>query len=248
MQTREGAELSLAKERLIRISIILVGWLAFGTAANLAIRGDGLGDAAGQTVNLLAYLERKADVGGWAWVLQIALLHGGTVITWYFGGYLVDLVMDKHFRRSLREAKRRKEIEALANHVVICGGGRVGAGLAKMLAEAQQTFVIIESDPHRAAELREEGHVVVEGDARDEPTLRHAGLAHARRVVAALPSAERNVFVVLAAKRLRPDVVVDARCEEERFSGLLKQAGAARVVLPEQACVEQLVTAGALGP
>jgi voltage-gated potassium channel len=242
MPSREGQELALAKTRLRRITIILLAWLALGTLANWALRGQGPGDAFVHTVDTLAYLAKREE--GAKWVLQMVLLHGGTVITWYIGWYIVDLVMDRHLWRNLHEARRMKEIETLAEHVIICGGGRVGAHLARLLTEAGRKLVVVEESADRAAELRDEGHAVLEGDAREEATLREAGIARAARVVAALPTAAQNVFVVLAAKRVRPDAVVDARCEDERFADTLRQAGAARVILPERACAEQLATEG----
>jgi FlaA1/EpsC-like NDP-sugar epimerase len=239
MESREAQQLAAARARLRHIGALLVGWVALGTIANAIVLGGGLWNAFIFTVDTLAYLATRQE--GVAWVIQVVLLHGGTVITWYIGWYLVDLVMDKHLWRNLRESKRMKEIEQLSDHVIVCGGGRVGAHLASMLAEKGARFVVVELDPDRAGELRAQGCAVLEGDAREETVLAHAGIARARRVVAALPSAERNVFVVLASKRLRGDVEIDARCEDERLAATLRQAGAARVILPERACAEQIV-------
>ena len=240
MESREGQELAAARSRLLHITGLLVGWLALGTIANAIVRGGGPWRAFLFTVDTLAYLVPRQE--GAAWLIQVVLLHGGTVITWYIGWYLVDLVMDKHLWRNLRESKRMKEIDELSNHVVVCGGGRVGAHLASMLVESGSRFVVVELDPDRAAELRDQGCAVLEGDARHEAVLARAGVARAARVIAALPSAERNVFIVLAAKRVRADVEIDARCEDEDLAPTLRQAGAARVIMPERACAEQLMS------
>ncbi len=239
MNSREASELRLANARARKILWITLGWVALGTLANWAVRGTGPVDALVFTIDTLAYLTKRQD--GAAWFIQVVLLHGGTVITWYIGWYVVDLVMENHLWRNLRERKRMKEIEALSDHVIICGGGRVGEHLARLLAKGGVSFVVVDENVDRASELRELGYVVVEGDARDESVLRHAGATRAKRIVCALPNAERNVFVVLAAKRIKPDVRVDARCEDEKLAATLSQAGAERVILPERACAELLL-------
>src|SRR5438445_411743 len=142
MSSREGDELTQARSRLWHITALLVGWVALGTIANWAARGGGPWSAFIFTVDTLAYLTPRQE--GAAWVIQVVLLHGGTVITWYIGWYLVDLVMDKHLWRNLRESKRMKEIGDLSEHVIVCGGGRVGAHLASMLLERGARFVVVE--------------------------------------------------------------------------------------------------------
>jgi voltage-gated potassium channel len=239
MPTRESRDLATARARLKHIGWLLVGWVLAGMIANLVTRHDGIYDAFIFTIDTLAYLAPR-QVGA-AWVIQVVLLHGGTVITWYIGWYVVDLVMDKHLWRTLREARRMKHIETISDHVIICGGGRIGAHLGKLLFDAGKPFVVIDESADRADELRALGWIAVEGDARDEEVLRRAGVQRAKRVVAALPTAERNVFVVLGCKRIRADVVVDARCEDDMLGEMLSHAGAARVIFPERACAEQLV-------
>jgi hypothetical protein len=225
-----------ATRRLWHIAWLLVGWLALGTAANVLTLKLGVLDAFVFTVDTLAYLTSRQS--GAAWVVQIVLLHGGTIITWYIGWYLVDLVLERHFVRHFEEKRLMRQLSELTDHVVICGGGRVGAELATLLAEAKTPLVFVDVDGERADELRARGHLVVDGDARLPETLTRAGIARASKVVVTLPSAERSVLVVLAAVSAREGIHVEARCEDESLAERLVQAGARRVILPERACAE----------
>jgi voltage-gated potassium channel len=196
----------------------------------------GVVDAFVFTVDTLAYLTSRQT--GAAWVVQVVQLHGGTIITWYIGWYLVDLVLERHPVRHLEDKRLMRQLSELSDHVVICGGGRVRAELAALLTSVQSPFVVVDVDPERACELRARGHLVVEGDARLPETLMRAGIARASKVVVTLPSAERGVLVVLAAVSAHERIHVEARCEDESLAQRLPPAGAKRVIVPERACAE----------
>lgn len=153
-------------------------------------RQKGPVDAITMTLETLAYLSDKQT--GAALVVQLVLLHGGTVITWYIGWLLVDLVMDQHFWRHWRERKRMKSILEMSNHFVICGGGRVGTHLAELLHRQGKPFVIVEDDADKVEALKVD-YAVLEGDARDENTLRLAGAGKAQGLAAVIGGAAPKV-------------------------------------------------------
>jgi len=69
-------------------------------------------------------------------------------------------------------------------------------------------------------------------DATLEETLREAGVEHARRLAACLPNDADNVYVVLTARDLGPNLHIVARAAEEQAEVKLIRAGANRVVAP----------------
>src|SRR5262249_42933988 len=101
---RDARDIHRARRRLWAITALLGVWIALGTVAYWAARGYGPLDALYTTIETLGYLSRRQE--GAALVVQLVLLHGGTVITWYIGWVLVDLVMDQHFTKHRRERKR----------------------------------------------------------------------------------------------------------------------------------------------
>ncbi|MHB8892788.1 MAG: NAD-binding protein [Candidatus Limnocylindrales bacterium] len=91
-----------------------------------------------------------------------------------------------------------------SDHVVVCGLGRLGAVLAKALRAAGYEVVAIESDPRNAAigECREEGVLVLIGDATDRSLLRRTGVERARFLFAVAGDDEANTGIALDARTL----------------------------------------------
>ena len=120
----------------------------------------------------------------------------------------------------------------LRNHFIVCGAGRVGSHLVRSLVNGNETFVVIERDGERVAELTELGVIVLVRDATLEETLREAGVEVARGLAACLPNDADNVYVVLTARDLNPNLHIVARAAEEQAEAKLVRAGANRVVAP----------------
>jgi voltage-gated potassium channel len=82
------------------------------------------------------------------------------------------------------------------------------------------------------AVLAEEGAPVLVGDATLEETLREAGVERARALAACLSDDADNVYVVLTARGLSPDLHIVSRAVEEQAEPKLMRAGANRVISP----------------
>jgi voltage-gated potassium channel len=208
--------------------------------------GVSLADGLALSVETLAYLGKQQKQGA-ALFVQLGVLHVGTLVTWYWGWLFTDLAMESHFLRHFRETRRMKKVESMHGHAVICGGGGVGAHIAETLEGRDEAFVIVEQDGETSEALRARGFLVATGDARDEETLRTAGVAQAKRLFAVLPEAEKNIVVALTASAMNASLEINARCERPDYVSKLVRAGAHRVTMPQVACAEQLV-ASAFAP
>jgi voltage-gated potassium channel len=127
---------------------------------------------------------------------------------------------------------RSRQMSKLRDHFIICGAGRVGSHLMRSLRATNNIFVVIESDNAKAEALMELNVPVLPRDATLEETLREAGVAHARGLAACLPDDADNVYVVLTARDLNPNIHIVARAAEEQAESKLIRAGANRVVAP----------------
>jgi voltage-gated potassium channel len=125
-----------------------------------------------------------------------------------------------------------RKMSKLQDHFIICGAGRVGSHLIRSLRAVDGVFVVIESDPAKAEALMDMGIPTLVRDATLEETLLEAGVAHARGLASCLPDDADNVYVVLTARDLNPNIHIVARAAEEQAENKLIRAGANRVVAP----------------
>jgi voltage-gated potassium channel len=132
-----------------------------------------------------------------------------------------------------REAKRMREAVAqLRDHYIVCGYGRVGSTVARELAHSGERLVIIDINPASLERATRDGHLVVEGDATDDATLRLAGVDAARGLVTTIDSDANNVYVTLSARAISERLFIVARANAEGSEAKLAHAGANRVVSP----------------
>jgi voltage-gated potassium channel len=132
-----------------------------------------------------------------------------------------------------REAKRMREaVEALSDHFIVCGYGRVGSTVIAELEHTGQRFVVIDINQPSLDRAAADGHLVVVGDATDDDTLRRAGIDRARGLLTTVDSDANNVYVTLSARAMNPRLFIVARASAEGAESKMLQAGANRVVSP----------------
>lgn len=167
--------------------------------------------------------------GGKVFTAGLLVLGVGTV-AYGIGTLAEDLVagtLGRVLRRSSVEA-----IESVKGHVIICGYGRIGRYLARLLTNEKMALVVIERDASKSAAAVGDGHIVAEGDATDEEVLMRAGVSRARGVIAGLGSDAENLFVTLTVRELNPNCRIVARAEDPGSEKKLQRAGAHKVVSP----------------
>jgi voltage-gated potassium channel len=125
-----------------------------------------------------------------------------------------------------------RKMNKLRDHFIICGAGRVGSHLIRSLRAVDGVFVVLESDQKKVEELMDAGIAVLVRDATLEESLIEAGVQHARGLASCLPDDADNVYVVLTARDLNPNIHIVARAAEEQAESKLIRAGANRVVAP----------------
>lgn len=145
---------------------------------------------------------------------------------------LVEYMVSGTLTGVFRRRTMRKQVAQLRGHYLICGFGRVGESVAKEFAEHHAAFVVVENDPAPIVRIAELGYPCVEGDASLDETLLEAGIAQAKGLVAAVDSDADNIYVVLSARVLNPDLTIIARAGSEESAGKLRRAGADRVISP----------------
>jgi voltage-gated potassium channel len=106
--------------------------------------------------------------------------------------------------------------------------------VAREFSRQSVPLVIIERDVERMQAAIDAGYLAVEADASSEDVLRRVGIGRARGFIAAVSTDADNVFAILTARLLRPDLFIIARAETEDVKAKLVRAGADRVLSPYQ--------------
>jgi CPA2 family monovalent cation:H+ antiporter-2 len=119
---------------------------------------------------------------------------------------------------------------ASREHVILCGYGRVGQNIARILQRQGHEFIAIDVDPARVRAARQGGDPVVFGDSADEQVLESVGLGAASVVVITFADPSISVGIVRAIRRLRAAVPVLVRTQDDAQLEQLRQAGATEVV------------------
>lgn len=165
-------------------------------------------------------------------LFTIALLFSGVAVFLYLAGVIVDVMTRGVLSESLGERRRKRAIEDLRDHVIICGYGRVGRRVAEEFRATRTPYVVVDVTPESVELAQDDGAPVVLGDGTEDHDLETAGLARARGLVASVDSDQKNLYITLSARAQRPDLVIVARASNDAAARKIRLAGADRVIEP----------------
>jgi CPA2 family monovalent cation:H+ antiporter-2 len=162
--------------------------------------------------------------------VALSMLLGPLVVR--YNGRIADRVLRRRRPDTSEVALETAATRELAKreHVIICGFGRVGQNLARVLEKRGFEYIAIDLDPFRVRDARQAGDPVVYGDASESEVLNSLGLQHASVVVVSFDGAETALRIVRAVRRLRGDVPVLVRTEDDSRLDALQAAGATEIV------------------
>jgi voltage-gated potassium channel len=220
-------ELMAGTLALIGLSMIGISWYHF-------IEGWSWEDAAYMTIITLAtvgYGETQ-PLGNRGRLFTIALILMGVVVIGYIVNRFTEAVIQGYFQEGIRVQQQQRLMESLSDHYIICGFSRTGRQIAKEFRAEGVVFIIIDTEAESVRGAQNEGYTIYQGDATLDETLLRVGIERAMCIVAALPSDAENLYILLSAKTLNPEIRAIARAGTEEAVKKLKRAGADAVVSP----------------
>lgn len=147
---------------------------------------------------------------------------------------MVAFIIEGELSDALRRKKMENAISKLRNHYIICGAGDTGIHIIKEFAQMKTNFVVIEQDSERIQHLLETHEFLyIEGDSTNDETLLKAGIDKATGLVICLSDDKNNLFVVLSARELNPNLKIISKAVELSAREKLHKAGADEVILPD---------------
>lgn len=166
-------------------------------------------------------------------IFTMVMILGGVGVLYYIVSVLAQTIIETRFG-GRSAAQQEARIQALRDHAIVCGFGRVGRQICQELWAQQVPFVVIDGDPERCELIRSLGYLLIQGDATRDEILLHAGVSHARSLLTAVSTDAANVYITLSARALNPQLVIVARADATEAEAKLSKAGATHVVSPYQ--------------
>lgn len=167
-----------------------------------------------------------------AMMFSAFLLFAGVAIFLFIAGAIVEVIARGILTGAYVERRKRRMIDQLHDHTIICGYGRVGQRVAAEFRAHGKAYVIIDFNEHSVAKAEESGEPVINGDGTNDADLLRAGIERARGLVASSDSDVGNLYITLSARALRPELMIVARASTEAAANKLRLAGADRVIQP----------------
>ncbi|WP_435549415.1 potassium channel family protein [Desulfobacterium sp. N47] len=223
-----------AKHLIISLLLtLLIG--AIGTVGYMMIEGWNLFDSIYMTVTTISTVGygEVHKLGKPGRIFTIVLIFVGVGFCLYVAGAMVQFMVEGRVKAILGRRRLDKRISKLKNHYIICGYGRIGKVLCGNLRSKKNfELVVIENNKDLIPAMEEDGVLFLARDAVEEDTLIRAGINTAKGLVAVLASDADNVFLVLTARQLKPDLYITARASRNEAKSKLIAAGANTVVSP----------------
>lgn len=229
-----------ASSNTIKIGIgLLLAILSVGTAGYYYIENMNLLDSIYMTVITVSTVGFK-EVGATPLspagkIFTIALIVTSLGGLAYVGSNLARFIFDGELANYIKTYRVDKKIAKLKNHVIIVGYGRNGEQAATELTENGVKFVILDKRDNVISRISKNQELLyIKGDATHEDVLDQAGIYNAKALIATTPDDADNVFVVLTARSMNPNLTVISRASEVESQMKLKRAGATNIIMPER--------------
>lgn len=227
--------MDVRQKRVVRRSILLgVSVILVGTFGYMVIEDvDVLNAFYMTTITVTTVGFREAfplSPGGQAFTILLAF--GGIGVILVIASEFARAMLDTDIRRMIGIRRDLTMIKKLSNHIVVLGYGRMGRAVVEVLRKRGIAFSVVDLDPDRCHELEEEHQPAVRGDATQEEVLQAAGTERAKTLIACLADDAHNVYSILLARQLNPEITIIARAVEDGAEERLRLAGADRVLNP----------------
>jgi voltage-gated potassium channel len=221
-------------KKLLLAAAALASITVVGVIGYMLIEGWSFMDALYMTVisiTTTGFLEvHEMDTAGR--VFTILLIIGGSSSALYALTIIVLYIMEGHLGSALWRRSMKNRIAHLKNHFILCGYGRVGQEIARILADEKADFVIIDKSREGITQAEMDNHLYIMADAASDDTLKEAGIERARGLIVAIGNDADSTYVTLSARQIKPDLFIEARISSHEAEGKLKRAGADRIVSP----------------
>lgn len=174
-------------------------------------------------------------------LFAVVLIISGFGLVAATAAFLGNMFLEGNVLEQYRKHKVHKKMQSLTDHYVICGHGQMGQIVAAKLYEKGHPLVVIDNDEEAIERCRDLGIPHLEEDAMDEENLMKAGVERAKGLISVVNRDADNVFIVLTARSLNPELFICARASSKGVEKKLFRAGADHVVSPYASAAVRII-------
>lgn len=212
--------------------------IIFGTIGYMVIEDYTFTQAVFMTIITVAtvgfgYIKELSPQGMWFSVFLIVTSIG---IFAYAISTITQFIVNGVFSDRIKTRNMIKKINKQKNHVIVVGYGRNGSQSIKDLNDDNITTIIIDDNEEviEKIALQNPNQLYIYGDATSDEVLKLAGISEAQALITALPEDVDNLFVVMTARELNPNLKIISRASKINSVKKLKIAGANNVIMPDK--------------
>ena len=217
-------------------ALLLAAVVTFGTVGYHVVEGWDFGDCLYMTVVTVSTVgfQEVHDLSDAGRAFTLVLIVTSLGVFAFAITTIASYVLEGQFREVARRRRMFRSLARMKGHCIVCGSGEMALQAGRELRESGRDVVFVTQDEGKVIDALGEEHImVVSGPPTSDATLAQARVAEAAGLVAALESDADNLFVVITARNLAPDLLISARCELETSLDKLRLAGADHVVLAD---------------
>lgn len=159
-------------------------------------------------------------------VFTMILIMGGMGVILYCLSELTEFVVQGGIIGILRRRSMERTLKKISQHYILCGAGKNGQHVLEELLRTKRKVVVVEKNHEKVQELLDRKIPAIEGDASNDAVLHQAGIEHAAGLVTALPEDKDNLFVIITARGLNPNIRIVAKAEDIRVREKFLRSGA----------------------
>ncbi|MDX1976484.1 MAG: potassium channel protein [Pseudanabaenaceae cyanobacterium bins.68] len=165
-------------------------------------------------------------------IFTIALILLGFVSIGYIGNRFTQALIEGYFQEVVRLRKQMQIMSSLDRHYIICGFGRTGRQVTAEFTAEGVDFIVIDNNLEQVKIAETMGYKAIQGDATLDQDLERVRIDRALCLVCTLPSDAENLYTVLSAKSLNPQIRAIARASNEEAIQKMRRGGADEVISP----------------
>lgn len=217
---------------LIIYLLLFLLLLSFGISGYMLLQHYTFLEATYMTIITLAsvgYGETKT-LDNTGRVFTICLILANLAILTFVITKISKFLFDGDFRNLYKKLKMENSIEKLENHIIVCGYGQNGTQAIKELKKSNLDLVVID----KVLTTNDDVKYFIHDDATKDEVLLKAGIRKAKALLITLPNDAENIFVVLTAKELNPNIKIISRASKDTSVKKLKTAGANSIIMPDK--------------